>query len=82
MFQVLIKKSNSALYGGVNPVAAVSILRTETKKHAAFSDQQLQAMVAHAKTNKDQHVVLLIQFMYYTLARPDEIRNWRSGILT
>jgi integrase len=79
MFAVLIKKSNNALFRGVNPVAAVSILQEVTKKHAAFSTDQLQSIITYARARQDHHVVLFIQLLYYTLARPEELRLLRVG---
>jgi integrase len=79
MFEVLIKKSDHHLFKGKNPSAHVEVLPTKTKKHAAFTDDQLKAIVAHGLARKDFHVVLFIQFMYYSLARPGEIRKLKVG---
>ncbi len=81
MFQVLMKKSSQTLFGGVNPASEVRVLQTQTKKHAAFSDQQLQSLIELARKKKDFHVVFYIQLFYYTLARPDEIRKLKVGNL-
>lgn len=79
MFEVLIKKSDGDLFRGKNPVAGVAVLPHQSRKHAAFTDEQLRAMVDHARGRGDHHVVLFIQFMYFTLARPEEIRNLKIG---
>lgn len=79
MFEVLIRKSDGQLFRGKNPFATVPVLPVQTRKHAAFTDEQLRSMVEHARGRGDHHVVLFIQFMYFTLARPDEIRNLKIG---
>jgi integrase len=79
MFEVLIKKSDYHLFRGKNPCTEIELLQTQSKKHAAFTDDQLKAVVNLALSKKDFHVVLFIQFMYYTLARPNEIVNLRVG---
>ncbi|MFO0452548.1 MAG: tyrosine-type recombinase/integrase, partial [Pseudomonadota bacterium] len=62
----------------VNPVANIPVLPTYTKKHAAFSDQQLKQIHEHAK-KKYAHTqfLLFVQCMYYLLARPKELRYLR-----
>lgn len=61
-----------------SPLDAVEILPTVTKKHAAFSDDQLSKILAYCKEHHQQDQFLLfIQFIYYTLARPKEIRALR-----
>lgn len=79
MFEVLIKKSDRQLFRGKNPIADVPILQTQSNKHASFTDDQLKAIVDYAISKGDHHVVLFIQFMYYTLARPEELRQLRVG---
>jgi integrase len=48
-------------------------LRTVAKKHAAFNDSQLKAIIKQAKAMGYHQLVFFLQFMYYTLARPKEI---------
>lgn len=79
MFEVLIKKSDHTLFRGKNPFQAVQFLPTQSRKHAAFTDQQLQDIVAYARSRNDFHVVLFMQFMYFTLARPEELRKLKVG---
>jgi integrase len=79
MFEVLIRKSDNQLFRGKNPWADVPVLPVQARKHAAYTDHQLKSIVSYAISRGDHHVVLFIQFMYYTLARPEELRNLKVG---
>jgi len=62
----------------VNPVVNIPVLPTYTKKHAAFSDNQLKQI--HELAKKDYphtQFLLFVQCMYYLLARPKELRYLR-----
>ncbi len=61
----------------VNPMDGIDKLKTVATKHAAFSDDQLTKIKAKALAMGYDHLVLFIQFIYYTLARPIEIREFR-----
>lgn len=50
-------------------------LKVVKKKHPAFSDQQIAAIIKKAKTLHYFDMVFFIQVMYYTLARSAEIRS-------
>jgi integrase len=78
VMKVLIDK-DSKLFGGKNPVADVVMLKTETRKHAVYTDEQMKAIIASCEAAGEKHVVLFIQFMYYTLGRPDELCELRVG---
>jgi integrase len=74
---VLIKK-DPKLFNGKNPISEIDMLRVKKYKHAAFTDQQLKKL-SSAIEKKEPHVFLFIQFMFYTLARPDELRQLKIG---
>lgn len=76
--QVLIGR-DPRLFGGVNPVDKIKMLKTETRKHAAYTDGQIQAIAESCYRRNQPHLVLFMQFVFYTLARPDEVRQLRVG---
>lgn len=62
----------------INPLDTIELLPTVTKKHAAFSDENLKKILAYCKEHHtDDQFLLFIQFIYYTLGRPKEIRALR-----
>lgn len=77
-FQVLIGR-DPKLFGGVNPVDKIKMLKTDTRKHAAYTDQQMQAIAESCYRRGQPHLVLFMQFVFYTLARPDEVRMLKVG---
>jgi integrase len=79
LFEVLIKQSGRKLLSGLNPIEEIEKLETPVYKHAAYSGAQLKAIVDLALERGDLDVVLYIQFMYYTLARPNEVRHLKVG---
>lgn len=79
LFQVLIVRSQHKVFSGVNPVDEINVLKTVVRKHAAFSDAQLRDMVDLSLDRGHHDVALYMKFMYYTLARPDEIRLSKIG---
>lgn len=76
IFNYIEKKKPGTFKG--NPVFHIEQLPTYTKKHAAYSDAQLKQILAHAKKRDDQFL-LFIQFIYYTLGRPKELRQLKIG---
>jgi integrase len=77
MYVVLLKKDNKIL-NGKNPIAEIDTLKVSVSKHAAFTDQQLRKL-SSAVQKKEPHIFLFMQFMFYTLARPNEIRQLKIG---
>ena len=66
---------NQKLFGGVNPIRVVKFLKTKTKKHAAYSIDQMNMITGAAEKHGDFQFILFIKFIYFTLARPKkEIR--------
>lgn len=56
----------------------IDILPSEAKKHAAFSDEQIKAIINEARTRrKSDQFILMVQMIYYTLARPNELLQLR-----
>lgn len=78
IFNYIEKKKPGTFKG--NPVLHIEQLPTYTKKHAAYTDAQLKKILEHAKArgNQDQFL-LFIQFIYYTLGRPKELRMLKIG---
>lgn len=77
--QVILKKDPTVFKKSINPFANITFLKTETRKHAAYTDEQMK-LFAEAMTKKGEpHVLLFMQFMFYTLARPEELRHLKVG---
>lgn len=76
--EVLMRKDPRPFKHG-NLFSAVPFLKTQTKKHAAYSDDQMRAFVEAMTKKGELHVLLFVQFMYYTLARPEELRHLKVG---
>jgi integrase len=77
----VLKKKDTNLFAGVNPFASVPILQTDSRKHAAYTDDQVQAIINSCAASGEHHLVLFIQYMFYSLARPDEICQLKVGHL-
>ncbi|HMG91256.1 MAG TPA: tyrosine-type recombinase/integrase, partial [Chryseolinea sp.] len=77
--EVVLKKDPDIFRKGINPFASVDILKTESRKHAAYSDEQMKCFASAMKKGKEPHVLLFMQFMFYTLARPEELRLLKVG---
>lgn len=77
IFNFLMKRSPDLFRA--NPVIQIiDPLPQEVKKHAAFSDSQVKAIIEEAKhRKKSAQFVLFIHMIYYTLARPKEIQLLR-----
>nr|WP_236676274.1 tyrosine-type recombinase/integrase [Chryseolinea lacunae] len=75
---VLIDRDRN-LFKGKNPVAAIKMLSTTTRMHAAYTDEQLAQIRAALVKAGEHHLVFFIQVMYYTLARPEEMRFLQVG---
>jgi len=78
LINVLIGR-NRKLFNGINPFGEVKILQTQTRKHAAFTDNQLRGLIDQAKKRKWFQIALFIQFMYYTLSRGKELAALKIG---
>ncbi len=78
VFAALLKR-DPKLFGGVNLIASIKFLKTASKKHTAYTDEQIQAIQKAIVKGKEDHLLLFIKIMYYTLSRPEELRNLRVG---
>jgi integrase len=78
LFNTLIDRDKK-LFSGVNPIAKVDFLKTESKKHAAYTDEQMIRIRDIIIKGNEPYLLLFIQFMFFTLARPDEIRFLKIG---
>lgn len=74
---VLIRM-DSKIFNGINPIKEIRTLKTKTLKHAAFTDDQLRTLITAIKKT-EPHIALLVQFLFYTLARPEELRHLKVG---
>ncbi|MGD1959157.1 MAG: tyrosine-type recombinase/integrase [Fulvivirga sp.] len=63
-----------------NPFDSFQKLKVKAYKHPAFNNQQM-AKIANYLTQQPEKKLLLryIQWLYYTLARPNEVRNIKVG---
>lgn len=66
-----LKKQEPKLFK-VNPVN-IDSLPVVAKKHAAYTDAQMEIVKAACIERKQDQLLLFIRFIYYTLARPNEI---------
>lgn len=73
-----LRKLDHTLWPQRNPAARIEKLQTTTKTHAAYSKEQLQKFVDLIGP-KDAQLLLFIRFIYYTLARPKELRFIKVG---
>jgi len=73
-----LMKRNPNLFG-TNPVACIDMLPVNNKRHAAYTDAQIIAISNECKKLKFDYLLVFIQFVYYTLARPNELRALRVG---
>jgi integrase len=78
VFTVLLER-DPKLFHGKNPVKDVKMLKTGSKKHAAYTDEQLGQIRDAMLKGSDAHLVFFIQVMFYTLARPEELRHLKIG---
>jgi integrase len=72
-----LRHLDTSLFRNGNPVK-VKKLQENSYTHAAYSTDQL-ALIAQAIGGKDKQFLLFIRFIYYTLARPKEIRLIKVG---
>ncbi|MFR4305231.1 MAG: tyrosine-type recombinase/integrase [Bacteroides thetaiotaomicron] len=61
-------------YIDINPVENIKSLTEDTKKRNALSIKDLQKLKGYLEKN-NPYFLLLCQFAYYTLIRPDELSN-------
>jgi integrase len=69
------KKGKKLFYN--NPVNAIERLKTAKRKHAAFGDDQIKAIIKRGIELELHQLVFFVRVMYYTLARPKEIIGLR-----
>lgn len=58
-----------------NPVENIPVLKTVARKHAAFSNEQMKSILTKCQEKGYTQLWLFIHFVYYTLARPGELRQ-------
>ncbi len=81
MFAILINflmKRNPNLFQ-TNPIQSVTNLPVHSKRHAAYTDKQLAEINKACVTLGYGYTLFFIQFIYYTLGRPLELRGLRVG---
>lgn len=78
LVNVLIEVSPKT-FGGINPFSGVRKLKTQSRKHAAFTTDQLKRLINLATEKKAFQISLFIQFMYYTLGRGKELAAMKVG---
>lgn len=78
VLQALIKKAPKLFPNG-NPIADVKVLKTDVKKHAAYTNEQMQKIQKEILAAGDKQLLLFIQFMLYTLGRPKEVEHLKVG---
>jgi integrase len=78
VMNTLIKR-DPKLFGGNNPIARVKFLKVESKGHTAYTDKQMMQIRDAIIKGGEAHLLFFIQFMYYTLARPKELRLLKVG---
>lgn len=61
----------------VNPASVIETLPVISRKHAAFNDKQVKLIKAECQVKGYHQLLLFIQFIYYTLSRPNEIIQFR-----
>lgn len=76
-FEVL-RKLDLKLWPEANPAARLEKLKVTSKTHAAYTVDQLKKFT-EAIEPTDPQLLLFIRFIYYTLARPKEIRFIKVG---
>lgn len=60
-----------------NPALEITELPVISQKHAAYSPDQMVAIKKEILHQGDSQLLLFIQFIYFTLARPNEIQHMR-----
>lgn len=78
LVNVLINQSPK-LFGGINPFSKVKPLQTQSRKHAAFTDDQLRSLIELAERKEWYQIALFIRYMYYTLSRMKELASLKIG---
>jgi integrase len=73
-----LRKLDANLWPDRNPCHRLEKLPTTTKTHAAYTTAQLNQFI-EAIAPKDPQLLLFIRFIYYTLARPKELRFLKVG---
>lgn len=68
VFNFLMKRNRNLFEE--NPVTAIDKLPVTSRKHGAFSDQQMATIITKCKILKYKTLVLFIQMIYYTFGRP------------
>jgi len=84
-----IEKQGDKVFKTDHPLAHLPVLPVVTKMHAAYSDAQIEKVFAQIKVSEAKaakhrkpgykQLQLFISFIYYLLARPNEIIQLRVG---
>ncbi len=75
LFNVFCKRKIIA----INPCLNVSKLLAETGKHLAYTNEQIELIKNYLIDNKEFQLLNYVQFIYYSLARPKEVRLLKIG---
>jgi integrase len=73
-----LMKRNPNLFK-VNPIVVIDSLPVIAKKHAAYSDAQMKKIHGESLKLGFNQLLLQVQFIYYTLARPTELCALKVG---
>lgn len=73
-----LRKLDEKLLPLANPVRSFQREKVVKKKRAAYSPQQM-ARLRELIEPHDKQLLLYLQFIYFTLARPTELKNLRVG---
>lgn len=78
LFTVLLKHDKKLFEE--NPINSVDKMKVKATKHAALNDEQMRTAIAFFKSDPErEYMALVAQMIYYTLARPNEIRLLKVG---
>ena len=69
----LYKKTGSPLR------ASIMLKPGPVRKHAAYTDKQMETLKKNILKDGKAHLWVYIQFIFYTLARPNELRHLKVG---
>lgn len=74
----VLRRLDPTLFRDGNPTVGIDRHRVVSKKHAAYNTEQLEKLRALIEP-ADAQLLLFIRFLYYTLARPKELRFLKVG---
>jgi integrase len=69
----VLRSQDTKLFPDANPVARFVNMPVVSKKHAAYTTDQVDKL-RQLIGDRDQQMLLFIRFIYFTLARPKELR--------